>query len=149
MSQIPNPWISARPDRPEAALRLFCFPHAGASAAVFRPWIRALPKHVDLCRFEPPGRFGRPTDPAIDDMESFLNSFDGAAGQLLDRPFAVFGYSLGAIMAFEWARLVRSRRGVEPVCLIVAARGAPHLNTPMPIFSDLPDAELLSALERR
>jgi surfactin synthase thioesterase subunit len=143
-----NRWIAPRPDRPRALLRLFCFPYAGAGAAAFRDWTHALPAEIDVCRVDPPGRFARADEPPIDRMATFVESFDDAAGPLLDRPFGVFGYSLGALMAFEWACAVRTRHGLTPVHLIVAARRAPQCATMSPVaLSGLAQPALVAALE--
>jgi medium-chain acyl-[acyl-carrier-protein] hydrolase len=31
-------WIACRKPNPQACLRLFCFPHAGIGASIFRTW---------------------------------------------------------------------------------------------------------------
>jgi len=68
---------------------------------------------------------------------------------LLDRPFALFGHSMGAVVAFEVARELRRRGAPEPVLLAVSGRQAPRRLDPEPPFCHLPDAEFLEELQRR
>jgi medium-chain acyl-[acyl-carrier-protein] hydrolase len=142
-------WITRRNDRHDARLRLFCFPHAGAGAVIYHRWLETFPAHIDVCAIEPPGRLARLRDPVPATLYEFVAAFDEAAGDLLDRPFAIFGYSLGALMAFEWARLIRSRRQLEPEHIIVAAAGAPQLKRERGPISQLPAPDFVTALEHR
>jgi medium-chain acyl-[acyl-carrier-protein] hydrolase len=66
----------------------------------------------------------------------------------LDKPFAFFGYSLGAIIAFELARCLRQRAGVEPLRLFVAACSAPQIRETREEIYNLPEPELLERLRR-
>jgi len=69
-------------------------------------------------------------------------------GPLLDKPFAFFGHSLGALVGFELARQLRRQSGVQPVRLFVSADRAPQLpHRDRPIHA-LPDGELLQELRR-
>src|SRR5262245_6312207 len=120
-------WLVRNRDTKGARVRLFCFPHAGAGAAIFRSWLKTFPPTIDVCAIEPPGRLVRRREPAPSTTGEFVNTLDAALGNQLDLPFAMFGYSLGALMAFEWCRAIRRRSGREPLRLIVAACAAPHL----------------------
>lgn len=74
----------------------------------------------------PPGResdFGSPQASSLDELVSGARR---ALEPLLDRPIALFGHSLGAIVAYETARSLE-RDGIEPALLIVSCRNAPHL----------------------
>jgi surfactin synthase thioesterase subunit len=135
--------------RDRAALRLFCFPYAGAGSAVYRDWASDFPESVDVCAIEPPGRFARHREPLPSELSGFVRSLDAAIDPYLDLPFAVFGYSLGALMAFEWLRLLRRRRGPEPKHLTVAAAKAPQLPLRLPAISAEPTPALIAELERR
>src|SRR5262249_45752953 len=64
----------------------------------------------------------------------------------LDKPFAFLGHSMGALVAFELARRLRTTRGLEPRHLFVSGARAPHVPSREPVVHDLPDAEFLTAL---
>ncbi|HEY0385456.1 MAG TPA: thioesterase domain-containing protein, partial [Pyrinomonadaceae bacterium] len=69
-----------------------------------------------------------------------------ALAPFLDKPFAFFGHSMGATLAFEVARLLRDEKRQMPVHLFVSARHAPQLPDPEPPIYDLPEAELKEEL---
>ena len=120
-------WIARRPEKPRAQLRLFCLPYAGGSAALYRSWHGHFPESIDLCPVELPGRLARRHDPVVADIAGVVGALDEAATPLLDIPFAFFGYSMGAVLAYEWAHRVSIRQRERFRHLIVAARPAPHL----------------------
>ncbi|WP_437612221.1 thioesterase domain-containing protein [Sorangium sp. So ce834] len=144
-----NPWLSHWTARTDAKLRLFCFPYAGAGGAIYRDWAKSLPAHIDVCPIEPPGRFARSKEKQPRSMSEFIDGIERGLDDMLDLPFACFGYSLGALMAFEWARSLRRRRGIEPTCMVVAASRAPHVPARLPPISHLPASEFLRRVQQR
>ena len=141
-------WIAPRPPKPAPAMRLFCFPFAGAGGAIYHQWSRRMPAEVDVCAVEPPGKFARLREPLILNMEAYVSAVDAALSPLLNVPFSIFGYSLGATQAFEWARRL-SARSLSPCALIVAARPAPQVLYTQHRISHLPDREFVRHLEQR
>src|ERR1700761_5579544 len=101
-------WIVRKP-LPAARLRLFCFPFSGGGAGAFRGWGDALPG-VEVCAVQPPGRESRMREPAISQMEPLVSQIVPVIRPLLDMPFAFFGHSLGASVAFDVARRLRRER---------------------------------------
>ncbi len=144
-----SPWIVRHDPRDHARLRLFCLPHAGAGAAIFRGWHHDFPANVDVCAIEPPGRFVRHKEPLIGDMAEFIEALAPAVEPFLDLPFALLGYSLGSVMAFELARYLRRRRELEPTHLIIAAAKAPQLPRRLPPISREPRQQFVRQLEQR
>jgi medium-chain acyl-[acyl-carrier-protein] hydrolase len=114
-------WIPFRKPGPDARLRLFCFPYAGAGALVFRNWSDGSPADVEVCPVQLPGRGTRLMEHPFTQLSPLVEAFAQALVPLLDRPFAFFGHSLGALVSFELARRVRNRYGVHPVRLFVSA----------------------------
>jgi medium-chain acyl-[acyl-carrier-protein] hydrolase len=121
-------WLE-RPERPAAHVRLFCFGHAGAGGREYASWPEALPEAVEVCSVVLPGRGPRRRQGAYTRMEALIETLVPQLLPLLDRPFALFGHSLGALVAFEAARELR-RRGLRPCGLFVAGCPAPHLVRP-------------------
>ncbi len=120
-------------------LRLFCFPHAGGGAALFKGWAERLPSSVAIL----PMRAARRGDMA-GMVESLYEALEPHAGE----PFAFFGHSMGAAVAFELARLLRRRRRPLPQLLIASGARAPqfrrgHVPPPEPS-----EAEFVAALRR-
>ena len=135
-----------RPRQEPAALRLFCFPYAGGGASIYRALAQAVPGQIEVVPVQPPGRENRLNEPAQRLIGDLLDLLEGEILPLLDRPYAFFGYSLGATVAFELALRLDQRHQLPPRHVVVAARQAPHLATRRPPIHALPDPEFLDAL---
>ncbi|HEX8212555.1 MAG TPA: alpha/beta fold hydrolase [Longimicrobium sp.] len=133
---------------PAARLRLFCFPYAGGGASVFFPWPRALPPEVEVCAVQLPGREERLHEPPITRWDELVDQLAGALVPWMDRPFAFFGHSLGASVAFELAQRLRRDRRRGPVHLFASGRAAPHLPPSMAPVHHLPHEEFVHELRR-
>ncbi len=141
-------WIAFRIPKPQAKLRLFCFPHAGGGASFFRLWSEELPAEVEICPVQLPGRENRVMDPPIDNLELLLKSLTLALFPYLDMPFAFFGHSLGALISFEFARYLRREHKIQPFHLFVSSYQAPPLENKLPPISHLPDVEFINQLRK-
>ncbi|CAM9396797.1 unnamed protein product [Phaeothamnion confervicola] len=122
-------WICCKPPRPEAKLRLFCLPWAGGNSTAFNRW-RDLPAEVEVCAVELPGRMSRRAEPLLESVHETVAQLAAAlnAGGFLrdsSRPFALFGHSLGALVAFELARVLVTKYGAQPLRLIVSGARPP------------------------
>jgi medium-chain acyl-[acyl-carrier-protein] hydrolase len=140
-----SPLLCYRP-RPDAQLRLFCFHHAGGSAAVFRQWAAGLPAHVELWAAQLSGRSERAFEPPLKRLEPIIADMAGALAPHLDKPFALFGHSMGALVAFELTRLLRRRYDAQPVHLFVSGCQAPQsLYFALPTYN-LPESDFVAKL---
>jgi surfactin synthase thioesterase subunit/glycosyltransferase involved in cell wall biosynthesis len=138
------PYIDVHSDKP----RLFCFPYAGAGALAYRPWITPLSPAVSVCPVRLPGRETRINEEPIESMALLVKALEAAITPYLDRPFAFFGHSMGAAIAFELTRSLRSHGKTLPMALYVSAARAPQFRlnwTPPPKPND---RELLEQLRR-
>jgi medium-chain acyl-[acyl-carrier-protein] hydrolase len=141
-------WIAFRKPNPQARLRLFCFPYAGMGASIFRTWPDGLPAEVEVCPVEFPGRGTRLMETPFTQLLPLVQALTQALAPLLDKPFAFFGHSLGALVGFELARQLRRQSGVQPVRLFVSAARAPQIpHRDRPIHA-LPEGEFLAELRR-
>jgi surfactin synthase thioesterase subunit len=144
-----------RPSRPVAGAgseirrRVFCFPYAGAGAAIFRTWADLLPPDIELCVPVLPGRDARLGEAPIPAMAPLIQSLIGQMASRLTLPYAMFGHSMGAFIAFDLAHEI-SRLGLrEPSRLFMSAQrgpSLPYLETP--IFH-LPDDRFLAGVIAR
>ncbi len=122
-----NPWLANLRQLPPGGLRLFCFPYAGGGASLFRPWARSLPEEVLLCPVLLPGRELRLKEPLCMSLPPLARAVAEGLAPYFREPFAFFGHSMGALIGFELARLLRAERGVEPACLFASACPAPQV----------------------
>jgi surfactin synthase thioesterase subunit len=140
-------WLAAGPWT-RAGFRLFCLPYAGGGASIFRGWAGALGDAIGVCPVQLPGREARYREPAFTRLGPLVEALAGSFGPYLDRPFALFGHSLGALIAFELARRLRREGGPEPAHLIVSGCRAPRVrHTGRPVHS-LSDAAFREELRR-
>ncbi|HWU90247.1 MAG TPA: alpha/beta fold hydrolase [Kofleriaceae bacterium] len=144
---LTTPWIVRPRPNPGAALRLLCVPYAGGGASVFRRWPDGLPADVELLAIEPPGRETRLRERPFDQLGPLVEALADAVAPRVRPPFAVYGHSLGALVAFGLARELRRRSLGEPVHLFVSGRRAPQLPELSPSYH-LPDPALVDRLRR-
>ncbi|MEV0323684.1 thioesterase II family protein [Streptomyces sp. NPDC050658] len=135
-------------DATPPALRLFVFHHAGGSHVPYRQWPELLPAQWDVRLLDAPGR-GRLGDlPQFDDAGRLADFFLRRLHDELEGPYAFFGHSMGALVAYEMTVRLAARGRALPLWLGLSARGAPGpAAAPGRHHHHLPDAELQAHLE--
>ena len=140
-------WIVRTTPNPGAQMRLFCFSYAGGAASVFYPWPKELPPNVEVCAIQLPGRASRMDEAPFTQLVPLVGEITRALDSYLDKPFAIFGHSMGALVGFEVARRLRSERNVEPAHLFASACKAPQ-SPPGPQTYNLPEPLFIEELRR-
>ena len=140
-----NPFVRPRPvDDP--AVRVVAVPHAGGSAAAYFPLLPAIPANWDLLLLDLPGRGKRHRLPPLPNMTRIVATAVADLRPWTGPPLALFGHSMGAIVATEVAHDLVSR-GIAPAWLGVSGRAAPGSGSAHAAPSHrLSDAELLRSL---
>lgn len=141
-----NQWVSFPHLRPQAQLRLFCFPYAGGNSLIYRKWPEALPITVEVCSVELPGRGNRLRDPPFNRIMPLVRALATELSPYLDKPFAFFGHSMGALISFELARQLRREQRQLPAHLFVSGHSAPQVKDAEPRTFDLPQAQFIEEL---
>ena len=110
-------------------ITLFCLPYAGGAASAYNKWRPYIDKHLDLHPVELAGRGKRIYDPlyqsieeAVDDVYALLSN------QLNNRSYAIFGHSMGSIIAYELAYKIRKNGLPAPLHVFFSGRGAPCID---------------------
>ena len=141
-------WFPKINSASSAPYRLFCLPYAGGGASVFLPWRPRFAPKVEVCPVQLPGRESRFSEPLFTQLDPLVDALTTAIEPYLDRPYALLGYSLGAIVAFELARKLREQDLKKPSCLFAVACRAPQLPDLESPLHKLPDAEFIEALRK-
>lgn len=142
-----NNWLTCLRPNPQAKLCLFCFPHAGAGTAAFRLWPGLLPQ-FEVCAVKLPGRESRFRESLFVRLSPLIDELIPALFSYLDRPFAFFGHSFGALVSFELARQLRQQNHPLPLHLFISGHRAPQLPNPRASIYNLPDSEFINELRR-
>ncbi len=141
-------WSRCPSPRASPVVRLVCFPFAGGSASTYRGWENLLPESVEIHVVDLPGRIPRLADAPRASLASLADDCAAAlAATVAGKPFAFFGHSMGAVVAFETA-LRLAERGLPPAHFIASARQSPALPWRRPKIHALPDAEFNAAIAR-
>ncbi|MEU8238200.1 alpha/beta fold hydrolase [Actinoplanes missouriensis] len=140
------PWFLPFSRGEAARARLFCFSYAGGGASMFRGWRDALPGGVDIRAAQLPGRENRVGEPPARRIGPLVDALHEAITPYLDLPYAFYGHSMGALVAFELARRLRRAGAPEPAHLFLAAFRAPQLPNPNIKIHHLPDEVLKTVL---
>jgi medium-chain acyl-[acyl-carrier-protein] hydrolase len=141
-------WVTFPQPVPQAQLRLFCFPYAGGNSLIYRKWPTGLPATVELCALQLPGHGNRLREVPFDRLMALVSALATELCPYLDKPFAFFGHSMGALISFELARLLRREYGKEPAHLFVSGHRGPQLRSGEPRTFDLPREEFIEKLRR-
>jgi medium-chain acyl-[acyl-carrier-protein] hydrolase len=143
---MPNSWITCPHPNPQE-IRLFCLPYAGGGTVSFRGWSDALP-HLEVCPIQLPGRERRLSEAPFSQLDLLLPALTAALLPYLNQPYALFGHSMGGLIAFELVRALRHQNYSQPVHLFIAGCRPPQLPNLNPILHNLPDAAFLKELHR-
>ena len=108
-----------------APLTLFCLPCAGASAVMYLRWRRRLPSWIQVKPMELPGRGERLSEAPVESLGALAASLCDGLGPHLPRQYALFGHSMGALLAYQIAHCLHARRQRLPMALLVSACAAP------------------------
>lgn len=152
--QVPRGWLYRPRANPMASVRLACFAHAGAGASMFHAWASRVGPDVEVCAVQPPGREWRAAEPPPATLAAWM---DEAAAALLAEPplpLALFGHSLGAIVAHGVAeRLARhaAATGTRDRCglLVVSGRYPPWHPDQTPAVAHLGDDAFVAEMRDR
>ncbi|KYC29188.1 putative thioesterase [Sterolibacterium denitrificans] len=143
------PAARASPSRSAPRLRLYCFPYSGGNAAAFVPWQREIDPAIELCAVQLPGRGARFREPPCTSFKALIRTLGDVLQAQQSRaplPFAFYGHSLGALIAFELARHCRRHGLPMPAHLIVSGCNAPPLKEKSKRLHELPDDQLIEKL---
>jgi medium-chain acyl-[acyl-carrier-protein] hydrolase len=113
---------------------------------IYQSWSTLLPPKMEVCPIQLPGRGKRLLENPYLRLAPLVEDVAEAISPYLDRPFAFFGHSMGAMIGFELARLLHRERKPGPSYLIFSGRRAPHLPRTEPLTYNLQESEFFEKL---
>jgi medium-chain acyl-[acyl-carrier-protein] hydrolase len=139
-------WIVAgvRPKTPD--VRIICFSSAGGSAFQFRQWDSHASGRSEFLGIQIPGHDERFREPLLRRADAIIENIGPSLLGVSDRPFVLFGHSLGALLAFEFARWARRQGAAGPMRLIVASRSSPRVKPEYAPVHELPEQDFMRVL---
>jgi medium-chain acyl-[acyl-carrier-protein] hydrolase len=144
-----NQWIDTNRRNPGAQCRLFCLPYAGGSAMIYRDWHSSLPEFVEVLPLQLPGRGRRIKETPLRNIGEIARLMvEDLLPVFREKPFALFGHSMGATISYEVALRLRYVHKLRPMALIASGRQAPHVIDRDPPSSSLPHDEFIARLHR-
>jgi len=143
-------WLTVSPAAPGSGqrLRLFCFHHAGGAASIFTGWRAALAPAVEVLPVQLPGREARVREPVPADLATLIADLDAGLEPAMRVPFALYGHSLGAAVAYGLVQRRAERGAPAPVGFLAGGCRAPHRPAALNSAHELPDEDLIAALLR-
>src|SRR5829696_8371584 len=132
-----------QPQNQQILQRLFCFPYAGGAASIYRDWGNKLPSSIEVHSVQLPGHGNRLREPLFKRVQPLVESTAQELMPYLEGSFAFFGHSMGAIISFELAQLLRRKNKPGPSDLFLSGRPSPHLTEKETPTYNLPEPEFI------
>jgi len=131
--------------RPSANMRLLCFPYAGGSAAIFRRWAD-ISADLEFIGAQYRGRDARMRDYPYRSIREFVEEGLADIENFCDKPYAIFGHSMGAMVAFGLAKKLADNVAHKPVHLFLSGLASPRRRVSGKRIYDLPHNDFLCEL---
>lgn len=132
--------------RPEAVVRLLCFPWAGGGSIHYARWGNVLSSSIEVFAVKLPGRETRAKESFFQNMQQIVEEVISVLLPVLkEKPFALFGHSFGAFTSFAVAKALKKLHNIEPVHIFLSGASAPYseMRINAPKRSELSDEDFL------
>ncbi|MCH9680074.1 MAG: alpha/beta fold hydrolase [Deltaproteobacteria bacterium] len=134
-------WFRRWPREPEVRLKLICFPYGGGSPDAYERWSDQLPDTIEVMALRLPGHDSRLREAHYRDWAPLLDDLEEVLSPIRDQPFAFFGHSFGARIAYELAARSQARGLAMPQQLFVSGCRCPHQANRRPLMHQLPSPD--------
>ncbi|MFN3984811.1 MAG: thioesterase II family protein [Rhodocyclaceae bacterium] len=128
---------------------LLCLPCAGASATMYLRWRRLLPEWIRVVPVELPGRGSRLGEPFVENFDALVARLTDEVAQLAGSRWALFGHSMGALLAYGVVRRLQRASMPPPQVLFVSGSPAPSRRDPDRFAGKDDDVALIADLRKQ
>lgn len=143
-----NLWLPQTYSEGQNRTQVFCLPHAGGGSAIYHRWEKLLPGHLAVVPIKLPGRESRFNETPHDNVDSLIAAMAPAIADAIQEPFALYGHSMGGLIAYEFAQHLLERYNRSPRALFVSASRSPDRFKQDRALHRLPDEEMIQSLIR-
>lgn len=133
----------------QASVSLLCLPCAGASATMYLRWRKLLPGWIKLVPVELPGRGARLGEAPMQDFDRLVDQLCREQEHAMRGTFALFGHSMGALLAHGLALRLRTGGRPMPCALVVSGSPAPSQRDPARFANKDDDPALIADLRKQ
>lgn len=140
-------WAAFKHEPKGAAIRLICFPHAGAGAQAYSSWVNSAPPALGIWPLQYPGRYSRLRESPFLSMEALVSELIPLIQELGATPFAFFGHCLGSLVALELSRALRRNGMNQPYLVFFSSIAAPRKGRQKLQSHRLADGEFLKRVQ--
>ena len=140
-------WIVKPNPKPQAEIRLLCFPYAGGGASIYVPWKNKLPDNVELNIVQPPGRGMHFSAKPIGEMSELIAGLLPHVEEILRSDYIIFGHSVGSRVGFELIRQALKKGFQAPLHFFASGSSGPDKECFPEKVHELPDDEFITVLK--
>lgn len=128
-------------------VRLYCLPHAGAIANVYKSWKKYMHNSIEICPIEMPGRGKRINAPFYESIEAAADDvFKMIQEDIKHMPYAILGHSMGSMIGYELCHKLNQSNCIPPIHVFFSGRKAPHIPENNRKIHNLPDEEFINEI---
>jgi surfactin synthase thioesterase subunit len=143
-----NKWFIIPKPKPNADLKLICFPYAGGGGSVFTSWSKYLPDNIELVIVQAPGKGSHIADTPYDSMEVLIHNLLKEVLVHFKKPYILFGHSLGSRIAFELMNEAYRLYNTLPLHFIASGSSSPHKKLRNKPIYNLPTEDFIQELKK-
>jgi len=130
-----------------SAINLFCLPFAGGSYYAYRDFERYLSEGIRFVPLDLPGHGKRLKEPLLTDLHDMADDVFLQIETAFHEPYAIYGHSMGAALAYLVAQKAATQKMPEPLHLFLTGRQAPSVESKEKDAYLLPKEEFIRRLD--
>lgn len=108
-------------------MTLFCVPYAGGSAAIYNKWEKHIDARIKVVPIELAGKGTRFNEEIYNKIEDAVDDVYEIVKRGIDKPYGLFGHSMGGIIAYELAHKIAKSNLPNPEYIFVSGIKPPHM----------------------